>query len=151
MRGLLVVVVLVTKTENPAGDFTCPEALVSLFSQVGDGFLGPAEETFAAGDFVGYAHEERAEAFALPGREDQDAGEVVVVPGHFLLGEEADYLAAWLYDRDKIGVGIGRRGRRGVNEEVVLEAGDVEEDRFVVEKELGEEGEVLAKELGGVS
>ena len=32
-------------------------------------------------------------------------------------------------------------------EEVVIEGCHVEEDRFVVEKELGEEGEVLGKEL----
>ena len=34
-----------------------------------------------------------------------------------------------------------------MDEEEVVEAGDVEEDGFVVEEELGEEGEVLAEEL----
>ena len=34
-----------------------------------------------------------------------------------------------------------------MDEEVVVEGGDVEEDGFVVEEELGEEGEVLREEL----
>jgi hypothetical protein len=43
---------------------------------------------------------------------------------------------------------VGRRvGGGGVDEEEVFEAGYVEEDGFVVEEELGEEGEVLAEEL----
>ena len=72
------------------------------------------------------------EAFALPGREDQDAGEVVVVPGHFFFAEEAYYLA--------VGVCVGGGGRGPLDEEVVEEGGDVEEDGFGVEEEFGEEG-----------
>lgn len=34
-----------------------------------------------------------------------------------------------------------------MDEEVVVEGGDVEEDGFVVEEKLGEEGEILAEEL----
>lgn len=34
-----------------------------------------------------------------------------------------------------------------MDEKVVVERGDVEEDRFVVEEELGEEGKILTEEL----
>lgn len=34
-----------------------------------------------------------------------------------------------------------------VDEEVVVEAADIEEDTFVVEEEFGEEGEVLREQL----
>jgi hypothetical protein len=37
--------------------------------------------------------------------------------------------------------------RAAVDEEIVLETGDVEEDGLIVEKELGKKGEVLAEEL----
>ena len=76
----------------------------------------------------------------MPGREDEDAGEVVVVPGHLFLAEEAD---------DLLGRGVGCEGawRRRVHEEVVVEGGNVEEDGFVVEEEFREEGEVLREEL----
>lgn len=75
---------------------------------------------------------------ALPGREDEDAGEVVVVPRHFLFAEEADGVR-------KRGAGGGGRGV--AHEEVVVEAEHVEEDGLVVEEELCEEGEVLRKDL----
>ena len=34
-----------------------------------------------------------------------------------------------------------------MDEKEVVEAGDIEEDRFVVEKQLCEQGEILAEEL----
>jgi hypothetical protein len=64
----------------------------------------------------------------LPGREHEDAGEVVVVPRQLLLGEEAaDVLSK-------------RRAGPGVDEKKVFESRDVEEDGLVVEEELCEEG-----------
>jgi hypothetical protein len=83
----------------------------------------------------------------LPRREDKDAGEVVVIPRHFLFGEEADDLAPRLLDRGDVRIWVDGRGRWGVDEKVVFEAGDVEEDGLVVEEELCEEREVLAEEL----
>jgi hypothetical protein len=48
---------------------------------------------------------------------------------------------------ERVGRGLG--GRRGwcIDEEEVVEPRDVEEDGFIVQEELGEEGEVLAEEL----
>lgn len=43
--------------------------------------------------------------------------------------------------------GCRSRGFGGVDKDVVVEANDVEEDGFVVEEELGEEGEVLCIKL----
>ena len=37
---------------------------------------------------------------------------------------------------------------RGVDKEVVVEGGNVEENGFVVQKELREEGQVLGEKLG---
>ena len=36
----------------------------------------------------------------------------------------------------------------GVNKEVVVEGGNVEEDGFIVQEELREEGQVLGEKLG---
>ena len=36
---------------------------------------------------------------------------------------------------------------RSVNEEIVIEGGDIEEDGLVVEEEFREEGEILGEEL----
>lgn len=71
---------------------------------------------------------------SLPGWEDQDTGEVVVVPRHLLFAEEAGYLS--------VGV-IGSLQDEGV----VEEGRGVEEDGFGLEEEFGEEGEVLAVQL----
>jgi len=67
----------------------------------------------------------------LPGREDKDAGEVVVVPGELLLGEEAADVV--FHGRGAVGTTDGGDGF-GVDEEEVVEACDVEEDGFVVEE-----------------
>lgn len=71
----------------------------------------------------------------MPGGEDEDAGEVVIVPAHFLFAEETNDF------------GGGVRDVGGVHEEKVIEGGDVEEDGFVVKEEFGEEGEVLSEKL----
>ena len=92
---------------------------------------------FSSAKFVAYTHENLAKAFALPGREHKDTREVVIVPAHFLLTEEADDLEMWR---------AGASG--GVDEEVVVEGGDIEEDGLVVEKELREEGQILGEKLG---
>lgn len=87
--------------------------------------------------FVAYTHENLAKAFALPGREHKDAREIIIVPAHFLFTEEADDLGMW------------RAGAiRGVDEEVVVEGGDIEEDGLVVEEKLREEGQILGEKLG---
>lgn len=85
---------------------------------------------------------------ALPGRKDQDAGYVIVIPRHFLFAEETDDLAVGC---------VGRGGARGAtrgarrlgfeDESVVQEGGSIEEDGFRFEEEFGEEGEVLCVEL----
>lgn len=82
----------------------------------------------------------------MPRRENEDAGEIVVVPTHLLLAEEADNLPTLLLRVGDAVVGYI------VHEEVVVKGSDVVEDRFVVEEEFGEKGKVLAKELSrGVS
>lgn len=92
---------------------------------------------FSSAEFVAYTHENLAKAFALPRREHKDAREIVVVPAHFLLAEEADGLEMW------------RAGAsRGVDKEVVVEGGDIEEDGLVVEEELRKEGQILGEKLG---
>jgi hypothetical protein len=48
-----------------------------------------------------------------------------------------------------VGFCCGLSVGRGVDEKEIVEAGYVEKDGLVVEEELGEEGEVLAEELGG--
>lgn len=74
----------------------------------------------------------------MPRREDEDAGDVVVVPRHFLFGEEADDLRRLL----------GGVCWNGVEDEGIVEEGAaVEEDGFGFEEELGEEGEVLGVQL----
>lgn len=54
--------------------------------------LGPAGSAVAAGDGIAGAHEQLAKTAALPGRKDEDAGEVVGVPGELLFAEEANEL-----------------------------------------------------------
>lgn len=114
-----------------------PEAGVPFPSQFAQRLFGPADAVFAFAELVAYAHQDFPEAFALPGREDEDAREVVVVPAHFLFAEEADDLG--------VRGGLRGRGRRSVHEEVVVEGGHVEEDGFIVEKKFREEGEVLSE------
>ena len=70
----------------------------------------------------------------MPGREHEDASEVIVIPAHLLFAEESNDLG-------------GSRSGWSVYEEVVIEGCHIEEDGFVVEEELGEEGDVLGKEL----
>ena len=70
-----------------------PELLVPLLAQLAERFLRPAVPPFPPRELVRHAHQDATQPFALPGREDQDAGQVVVVPRQFLFGEEADDLA----------------------------------------------------------
>jgi hypothetical protein len=70
----------------------------------------------------------------LPRRKYQYTSQVIVIPGHLFFREEADDLCF-------------KRVRRGVYEQEVIEARDIEEDRFIIQEELCEEGKVLAKEL----
>jgi hypothetical protein len=131
---LSLLLIRVLHPEQISRNFTAPKPCVPLLAQITDRFLRTTYDCFAAGNFVGDGDEEGAEAFALPGREYEDAGKVVIVPGHLLLGEEADAL---------LGAGL----EVGVDEKEVSERLDVEKDGFVVEKEFGEERKVLTIQL----
>lgn len=92
---------------------------------------------FSSAEFIAYTHEDLAKAFALPGREHKDAREIIIIPTHFLLTEEAD------------GLEMRRAGAsRGVDKKVIVERGDIEEDGLVVEEELRKEGQILGEKLG---
>ena len=79
-----------------------------------------------------------AKSTTLPGREDEYTGDIVIIPRHLLLAEEADdlwwLLTGWLK-----------------YEWVVEECAAVEEDGLGLEKELREEGEILSVELEELS
>jgi hypothetical protein len=102
---------------------------------------------------VGDAHEDLAEPPTLPGREYQDAGKVVFIPRDLLLAEKANYLP--LRDCNRVGESVSKvavgnvvpRRRWVLHEEVVIERGNVEEDRLIVQEEFGKEREVLGEEL----
>ena len=113
---------------------------VTFPPELAQGLLRPSDAVFPPAELVADSHEDLAETFALPGWEDEDAGEVVVVPAHFFFAEEADDLGGG-------GAACALHGRGRVEEEVVIEGGHVKEDGFVVEEELGEKGEVLGEEL----
>lgn len=98
--------------------------------------LRPAEPSLPLAQLVADGHEHLAEAALLPGREHEDAREVVVIPAHLLLAEEADHLRA-------------AAGRVREDQQVVQKRRHVVEDGFRVEEQLREEGEVLRVELGG--
>lgn len=71
----------------------------------------------------------------LVGREDEDACEIVRIPGKFLFREEAQDVVI-------LGViGIGE------DEEVVEEGHDIVKDGLVIEEEFGEQGKVLRVEF----
>lgn len=100
--------------------------------------LRPTEPPLPFAQLVADGHEHLPEAALLPGRKHEDAREVVVVPAHLLLAEEADDLRA-------------AAGRVREDQQVVQEGRHVVEDGFCVEEQLREEGEVLRVELGGKS
>jgi hypothetical protein len=129
--------------------------------------LGPAESALSLAHLVAGAHEHLAKALLLPRRKHEDARQVVVIPAHLLLAEEADDLVLRCSGS---GSGIGARGvsvrgtsiRGGVavearvgdgggravrDEQVVEEGCDVVEDGFGVEEELCEEAQVLRIQL----
>jgi hypothetical protein len=99
--------------------------------------LGPAHAALPLAQLVARAHEYLAQALLLPGRKHKDAREVVVVPAHLLLAEEADDLV--LRRRHIIKVRM-RYARGGIvrDEQVVQERRHVVEDGFCVEEQLGE-------------
>jgi hypothetical protein len=68
----------------------------------------------------------------LPWWKDEDACHIVVVPGHFLLAEEANDLAVRV-------LGFLFRSGGQLNEGVVEESAGVEEDGFGLQEQFGEE------------
>jgi hypothetical protein len=131
--------------------------------------LGPAESALSLAHLVAGAHEHLAKALLLPRRKHEDARQVVVIPAHLLLAEEADDLVC---RRSGSGSGsgsvirgisvrgisirggvavearVGDGGGRAVRDEQVVEEGrDVVEDGFGVEEELCEEAQVLGIQL----
>ncbi len=104
--------------------------------------LWPAHAALGPAQLVADRHEDLAQTLTLPRREDDDAGQVVVVPAHLLFGEEANNLAC------TFPTAVSELGRRGVvHKEEEREPLDVEADRLAVEEELPEQRSVLAVEL----
>lgn len=82
-------------------------------------------------DLVTHAHQQLSKLLMLVGWEDEDACEIVRIPGEFLFREEAQDVVI-------LGViGIGE------DEEVVEKGDDIVEDGLVIEEEFGEQGKVL--------
>lgn len=89
-----------------------------------------------AGELVAHADERLAVALALVGGKGEDAGEVVALLALLLLAEVPHHVRAALV---------------ALAEDVEEEEVDVVVERLVVEEELGEEAEVLAKDLFAVA
>ena len=122
--------------QNRPRDSSLPESHISFPTQLTQGFFRTANAVLSSAELVAYAHQDLTEAFALPGREHEDAGEVVIVPAHFLFAVEANDLRV-----------VRASAVRSVDEEIVIEGGDIEEDGLVVEEEFCKEGEILGEEL----
>lgn len=99
--------------------FAAPVFDITHLSQVRDGFLWAANDLLATRYLVGYSDQEGAETFMLPGREHEDAGEIVVIPRHLLLAKESDDL---LFVCCRI----------RVNKEQIDEASDIKEDGLII-------------------
>lgn len=83
----------------------------------------------------------------LPRRKHQDTRQIVVIPTHLLLAEEAHDLVL-RNRRVTVELCIRYAWARTVRDEEVIEEGcDVVEDGFCVEEELGEETEILRVEF----
>ena len=94
----------------------------------------PTKPLFTPAKFVADANQKLAQSSPLPWWKDYDAGKVVVIPTKFFLAKEANDLLLFAL-------------RVGMDEKVVEEGGDIVEDGFGLEKELGEEREVLGVQL----
>jgi hypothetical protein len=109
--------------------------------------LGPTQSTLALAHLVACAHEYLAQALFLPWWEDQYACQIVVVPAHLLLAEEAHHLSL-LADSIFTQASVWYTRCRIVrDEQVVEESRHVVEDGLGVEEQLREEAEVLCIEL----
>ena len=97
--------------------------------------LRPSHAALPLTHLIACAHDDLTQPLLLPWREYQYTRQVIVVPAHLLLAEEADDL-------------VGAAGGVGGGQEVVKEGRGVVKDGLCVEEELGEEGEVLGVELG---
>ena len=115
-------------------DGALPVAVVADATQIGERFLWGARLALHAGEEVAEIDQEAAEALSLVLRHRHDARDVVLLLAGLLLGEIADEVAA-------LAIVLGQH----VEEEglhVVVEG-------LVIQKQLGEETEVLAVDLAG--
>lgn len=107
-----------------------PVGAVGDFAQVAERFFRRSDPVFASGNRVAQLDQQLAVAFALEGREDHDAGQVVV--GAVLLGEVPNNVRALL-------VHLAQHVEAEVLHLVV--------QGFVVQEEFGQQAEALAVEL----
>jgi hypothetical protein len=109
--------------------------------------LRAAQSALSLAHLITRAHEYLAKALFLPRWEYQYARQIVVVPAHLLLAEEAHHLFLLTYSI------FAQAGNRNIrcrivrDEQVVEEGRDIVEDGFGVEEQLREEAEVLSVEL----
>lgn len=96
--------------------------------------LRSTESTFSFAELIACPHQNLTEPPPLPWREDDDAGKIVIVPAQLFFTEKANYLLL-----PALGI--------SVYEEIVEKGGDIVEDGFGLEKELGKKGEVLSVQL----
>ena len=110
-------------------------------------FLGSTKSSLPLTHLITRAHQNLTQTLLLPRRENQYARQIVVVPAHLLLAEEANDLT--LSNRRVAIKSCVRYARRWIvrDKEVVEEGGDVVKNRLCVEEELGEETQVLREEL----
>lgn len=110
-------------------------------------FLRPTHPPFPLAYLITRTHQYLPEALLLPRRKDQDTRQVVVIPTHLLLTEEAHHLIL-KYWRVDIELCIRYAWRRIVRDEEVVEEGcHIVEDGLRVEKELCEQTQILRVEL----
>lgn len=96
--------------------------------------LRPTKSRLPLTQLVAHSHEYLSKPLPLPRWKHKNAGEVVVIPAHLLLAEEAHNLGVSRRATDRGGwVGIVR------HKQVVEERSHVVKDGLRVEKELGEE------------
>lgn len=113
-----------------------PIASVTQLAQVRQGFLGRANHLLQFREFVTEGYEELSVSFPLEGWKCHNAGQVVAICRFFFLGEVSHQMSSLPVD---------------FREDVEQERFDVEVQSFVVEKQLGEETEILTVQFGFLS
>lgn len=105
-----------------------PVAAVTEPSQVGQRLFGTADNAFASRQLVAECDQQFAVALPLVGRQDQDAGHIVVLGRVFLLRKVADYVRALLVD---------------FAQHIEVEGLHVKVERLVVEEQFGQQTQRL--------